>query len=298
MDGHRRYAEDPEPSWYAGRTTPETTGSHAAPAPGGSSWDSGVHERPSGAFRLPEQRPAAYPSPDPVTSTGSHATSPADSGVLRVPVRGPEYPAVRPAGSTPAPPAYNAPPAPPAYNAPPAPAAYTPPPATTPAYTPPSAYATTTAYTPPSGATPAYTSPATSTTAPAPAATTAPVEPAAGYNDPTSMVPLAVNRPTGAPEAVYNSRRPLSTVLFAAATVVLLVPAVLLLVQATFVDDPTARGVVPAVLLVLGLPLTGTGLASLAAGGKAGGRDAWLRPPVAYLPVGLMLLLAAGLGVA
>jgi hypothetical protein len=230
VDGHRRYAEDP--SWYAGQTSPETTGSHAAPA----AWDSGVHERPSGAFRLPEQRPAGYPSPDPVTSTGSHAASPADSGVLRVPVRGPEFPPVRPAGGTPAP------------------QAYTPPP-------------------------------------PAPAGAALP-----GYNEPTSMVPTAA--PSGAPEAVYNSRRPLSALLFAVATVVLLVPAVLLLAQATFVDDPAARGVVPAVLLVLGLPLTGTGLYSLAAGGKVNGRDAWLRPPIAYLPVGLLLLIAAGLAVA
>jgi hypothetical protein len=51
------------------------------------------------------------------------------------------------------------------------------------------------------------------------------------------------------------------------------------------------------VLLTLGLPLTGAGLSSLAAGGPVG-RDIWLRPPLAYLPVGLLLLLAAGLSVA
>jgi hypothetical protein len=85
---------------------------------------------------------------------------------------------------------------------------------------------------------------------------------------------------------------------FAVVTVVLLIPALLLLIRATFVDDPTARGVVPAVLLTLGLPLTGFGLFSLAGGGRAAVRDAWLRPPLAYLPIGLLLLLAAGLGVA
>jgi hypothetical protein len=63
------------------------------------------------------------------------------------------------------------------------------------------------------------------------------------------------------------------------------------------VDDPAARGVVPAVLLMLGLPLTGFGLYSLAGDG-VNAREAWLRPPLAYLPVGLVLLLAAGLGVA
>jgi hypothetical protein len=78
----------------------------------------------------------------------------------------------------------------------------------------------------------------------------------------------------------------------------LMVPVILLLVQVTFVDDPAVRGVVPAVLLTMGLPLTGIGLYALAARGGPSGRDTWLRPPVAYLPVGLFLLLAAGLAVA
>lgn len=226
MDAHRRYAEEPEPSWYAGQRPPET-----APNP----YDTGVSERPSGAFRIPDQRPAdpyatppGYPSPEP-----SHGASPSDSGQIRIPVRGPEYPAVRPGGGDQ-----------PAYGA------------------------------------------------------GAPITPS--FNEPTSMVPLSPGaRPAAAaPESVYNARRPVSAVVFAVVMVVLLVPAVLLLVQATFVDDPAASGVVPAVLLTLGLPLTGTGLYSLAAGGRSDTRDAWLRPPLAYLPVGLLLLLAAGLGVA
>jgi hypothetical protein len=223
VEGHRRYAEEPEPSWYTGQSSPD------ANAPG-SPYDSGVYERPSGAFRLPEQRPAdpyatpaGYPPPDPVTTSGSHALSSADSGAIRVPVRGPEYPAVRPGSGTP--------------------------------------------------------------------------REAPAYNDPTGMVPVAGGGGR-APEAVYNARRPVSAVLFATLTAVLLVPAILLLGQATFVDDPAARGIVPAVLLTLGLPLTGLGLYSLAGGGRAAGRDAWLRPPLAYLPIGLVLLLAAGLGVA
>ncbi|WP_157408620.1 hypothetical protein [Actinoplanes sp. N902-109] len=197
MEAHRRYAEEPDrPSWYAGQRVPDQP---PVPSP---------YE--SGAFRLP-------------SDTGSHAAavSPSDSGQIRVPVRGPEYPAVRPAGES------------------------------------------------------------TGSHA------------AAGLNDPTSMVPMASR-----PESVYNARRPISAVLLAVATVVLLVPAVLLLVQATFVDDPSARGVVPAVLLTLGLPLTGTGLYNLASGGRVAAREAWLRAPLAYLPIGLVLLVAAGLGVA
>jgi hypothetical protein len=55
---------------------------------------------------------------------------------------------------------------------------------------------------------------------------------------------------------------------------------------------------VPAVLLTLGLPLTGIGLYALAGGGRPQNRDTWLRPPVAYLPTGLFLVLAAALAVA
>jgi hypothetical protein len=254
VEGHRRYAEEPEPSWYTGQRAPGAPGPYAAPAPEPNPYDSAVHERPSGAFRLPDQRsadpysappeqraadpysapPPGYGGPDPVTTSGSHALSSADSGSIRMPVRGPEYPAVRPSGAT-------APTDPPAV----------------------STVTTTTTY----GA------------------------------EPTSMVPMTGGRP--APEAVYGAprRRPVSAIVFAVVAVVLLIPAGLLLIQAAFVDDPTARGVVPAVLLMLGLPMTGFGLYSLAGGG-VNAREAWLRPPLVYLPVGLVLLLAAGLGVA
>ena len=238
-------------------------GAYAAEAPGASAYDSGIHERPSGAFRLPDQRtadpysapPAGYAASEPLTTSGSHTLSSADSGSIRMPVRGPEYPAVRPSGAT---------------SLADAPAVST--------------VTTTTTYG--SGVNPG--------------AVPEPVSSA--YTDPTSMVPVAGDRygteQARAADAVYSSRRPVSAVVFAIVTVVLMLPAVLLLIQATFVDDPTARGVVPAVLLTLGLPLTGFGLYSLAGGGRAGVRDAWLRPPLAYLPIGLVLLLAAGLGVA
>ncbi|MEV4707661.1 hypothetical protein [Actinoplanes sp. NPDC049316] len=263
MEAHRRYAEEPEPSWYTGQQGSAGPGSYAAPAPGSNPYDSGVHERPSGAFRLPEQRPAdpyaspsAYAPADPSTTSGSYATSAADSGSMRIPVRGPEYPTIRPTGS-------------PTSTADPAPAS------------------------------PAVSTVTTTTTYGAgapPNATTAPSAPGgAAYNEPTSMVPLAGG---SRPERVYNSRRPVTAVIFAAVTAVLLVPTLLLLVHVTFVSDPVARGVVPAVLLTLGLPLTGAGMYSLAGAGRVAAREAWLRPPLAYLPIGLVLLLAAGLAVA
>jgi len=199
VDGHRRYADEPEqPSWYSGQ----------------SPYDSGVYERPSGAFRLPE--------PDPVTSTGSHArpvTEPPSTP--RTPVRGPEYPAITPA--------------------------------------------------PASGL------------------------PSQGYNNPTSLVPPV---PAPARESVYSTRRPASAVVVAIVTVVLMVPVVRLLFQAAFAHTPVAGSIVPAVLLTLGLPLTGAGLYALAGGGRPQNRDTWLRPPVAYLPTGLLLVLAAAIAVA
>jgi hypothetical protein len=252
VEGNRRFADEPEPSWYSGQGQYTT--------PGQSPYDSGVHERPSGAFRLPEQReseyaaPSPYVTPDPVDSTGSHARTEAVAAAqdnVRIPVRGPEYPTIRPTGATSL------------ADAPPA-----------------------TTYGGGSSA-PVSSTPAQNGGA------------VAAYNEPTSVVP-PVSRFAPEPkpaDSVYRTRRPVSAIVIAIVTFVLLVPAVLLLVRATFVDDPTARGIVPAVLLTLGLPLTGVGLYALAGGGPAG-RDVWLRPPVAYLPVGLLLLLAAGLAVA
>lgn len=211
MEGHR-YADDAEPSWYSGRSQydPSTSGSQAV----GNSYDSGVHERPSGAFRLPEQRPVAPYSAMP------------DATGTRIPVRGPEYPTVKPG-------AEQASPAP----APPPPVA-----------------------------------------------------------EPASLVPPIAKRPRQV-ENVYQTRRPVSSIVVAIVMVVLLVPVVRLLIDTTFTGDPTPRGIVPAVLLALGFALTGSGLFSIARGGPIG-RDAWLCPPVAYLPAGLLLLLAAGLAVA
>ena len=242
MDGHRGYPDEPEPSWYTGQSQ------YATPAHNGRSpYDSGVHERPSGAFRLPEQRESDYaaqsPYADPMTTTGGHSRSIADTGggsrdEVRMPVRGPEYPAVRPTS---------------------APAAG-------------------------GGGRATYGSPASDGSA-------------ASFQQPTTGVPPMGRGPDKPADRVYRTRRPVTAIVVAAVTAVLMLPTIMLLAEATFGGDPTARAIVPAVLLTLGLPLTGLGLYALAGGGPAG-REVWLRPPVAYLPVGLALLLAAGLAVA
>jgi hypothetical protein len=218
VEGHR-YADD-EPSWYSGQGQyPHPTDPEA----------SGIHERPSGAFRLPEQRPSAVPTTnpyalgDPLAAPGSHAR-PAETDPGRIPVRGPEYPTIRPTD-----------------------------------------------------------------------AAREPMSPPMPVAEPTSLVPpISVPRP---PEGVYQSRRPVSSFLVAVVMVVLMIPVVRLLIDQTFTGDPSARGIVPAVLLTLGFTLTGIGLFTVARGGPIA-RETWLRPPVAYLPAGLILLLAAGLAVA
>jgi hypothetical protein len=229
VDGHR-YADDSEPSWYTGSqyarsADADVSGSHAV----GGAYDSGIHERPSGAFRLPEQRPSGYPLTDPLATTGSHAL-PAESYETssRVPVRGPEYPTIRPTGGPEAPPART-------------------------------------------GAPPSVAGP-------------------------TSLVP-PVAAPVRPGESVYATRRTASSFVVAIGMIVLMIPVVRLLLQATFTGTPSARNIVPSVLLTLGFVLTGIGLFAVA-GNRPLNREAWLRPPVAYLPAGLLLLLAAGLAVA
>jgi uncharacterized membrane protein SirB2 len=125
--------------------------------------------------------------------------------------------------------------------------------------------------------------------------------------EPTSLVPPVIRQPETVirqpetairqPETVYQTRRPVSSIIVAIVMIVLMVPVVRLLVEATFIGSPNARAIVPAVLLTLGFALSGIGLFAIAKGGPIS-REAWLRPPVAYLPAGLVLLLAAGLAVA
>ena len=240
VEGHR-YADDGEPSWYSGKGQydAEASGAHSI----GNPYDSGIHERPSGSFRLPEQRPAdpagGYAVTDPLIATGGHGR-PADYDA-RTSIRGPQYPTIKPPGEREMPPTEPVPP-------------LVPPPLAPPDLAPPMA-------------------------------------------EPTSLVPPVARPPQPQPETVYHTRRPVSSVLVAIVMIVLMIPVVRLLIDATFSGDPTSRAIVPAVLLTLGFALTGIGLFTIARGGPLS-RESWLRPPVAYLPAGLILLLAAGLAVA
>lgn len=115
----------------------------------------------------------------------------------------------------------------------------------------------------------------------------------------TRRPPVAPGSPGPAGDSVYRSKRPGTAVLFGLPAAVLELPALLLLADAALADPVSPSGVVAAACLVSALPLLAVGLYAVATGAvRAAGPNsvqAWLRPPVAYLTVALVLFIAAGL---
>jgi hypothetical protein len=113
----------------------------------------------------------------------------------------------------------------------------------------------------------------------------------------------ALRRPHGAPPpqpTVYRSRRAglLAVLLAVGAVAELLLVRVLIAGEFGRVVAPGA--VLGAVFAMTGVPLVVMGLNGLMAGAAAAGPSpvpAWLRTPLAYLPIGLTLLVAGGLAV-
>jgi hypothetical protein len=115
----------------------------------------------------------------------------------------------------------------------------------------------------------------------------------------------ALRRPSGAPgqlgEGVYRSRRPGLAVAIVAVTVLFELMALRLLAASFLASKAQVGDSIASSFLVLGLPMFGFGLYGLLRGAAAApgaGVQAWLRPPLVYLPVALTLFVTAGLAAA
>jgi hypothetical protein len=97
-------------------------------------------------------------------------------------------------------------------------------------------------------------------------------------------------------DGVYRGRRPALAVLLAVLTVLFEVAA--FRVFATSFRHTSVSGTIASTLMIIALPMFAIGIYALAGGAAVApgqGVRAWMRTPLAYLPLGLILFLAASL---
>jgi hypothetical protein len=105
--------------------------------------------------------------------------------------------------------------------------------------------------------------------------------------------PGPVSAPAG---SVYQGKRPGLAALLVALTVIFELPVLRVFAASALASRVDPGGTIAGIFMILGLPTFALGLYGLIGGAAAtqGGR-AWLRTPLAYLPVGLVLFMAAAL---
>jgi hypothetical protein len=107
----------------------------------------------------------------------------------------------------------------------------------------------------------------------------------------------ALRRPPGAP-SVYLSKRPALAALLITLTIVFEIPAFRAFASSAFARQIAVSGTFASMFMVLALPLFAMGLYGLIAGASTApgvGARGWLRTPLAYLPIALLLFIAAAL---
>jgi hypothetical protein len=101
------------------------------------------------------------------------------------------------------------------------------------------------------------------------------------------------------PADMRRERRPVAGAAIAVTAAVIAIPVLRILLAGAFGPSPSAGAVISGALVLVGLPLGALGLYGLATGAArvagAPTTHAWLRPPLAYLTVALVLFVAAGL---
>jgi hypothetical protein len=279
VEPRRSYPGDGEQRWYDGEDWER--GRHGAPdsPPGAGAAYNGEDAAFSGADGY-ERRFNSARFSDPLTDSASGAIPVVGADPVepaRRPVEAIDVASLRRAPVS-SPPDDPAPAYPPEYGSPPAefpPANY----AAPPAEFPPANYAA-----PP----PPYPQPAE----PYPAGSMY----GTGSN-PLSAPTAAVSTIQPSP-SVYHSRKPAIAIVLAVLTVVFEIPALRLLGAATIADVVPVSGVVAGTFLVLGLPVAAYGVYGLLNGPSPNTLAAWLRVPVLYLPLGVLLFLLAALAAA
>jgi hypothetical protein len=110
---------------------------------------------------------------------------------------------------------------------------------------------------------------------------------------PTTEVPRA-RGDRGGDEGVYRSRKPLHAAAIGVSLGIFELIMLVVFVGGLFAGPIDVHRTIAGGLMMIALPLFGLGFYALITGAAHSGPRAFLRTPLAYLPIGLILMVAAG----